>query len=92
MPIHALLVRHGVTAVFHGHDHFFARQEADGIICQLVPQPGHPGEGGFVDAAACGYRCGDLQAGAGYLRVTVTGPAPTIEYLRTGAAVAPATR
>jgi PKD repeat protein len=26
LPIHQLLVQHGVTAVFHGHDHLYARQ------------------------------------------------------------------
>ena len=38
-PIHALLVRYGVTAVFHGHDHLYARQELDGVVYQEVPQP-----------------------------------------------------
>jgi hypothetical protein len=41
MPIHELLVNNGVSIVFHGHDHFFARQERDGVVYQLVPQPGH---------------------------------------------------
>ena len=31
----------GVSVVFHGHDHFFARQELDSVTYQLVPQPGH---------------------------------------------------
>jgi hypothetical protein len=41
-PIHALLVRQGVSAVFHGHDHLYARQELDGIAYQEVPQPSAP--------------------------------------------------
>ncbi len=41
MPIHDLFVENGVSIVFHGHDHFFARQERDGVVYQLVPQPGH---------------------------------------------------
>ena len=41
MPIHDLLVKKDVSIVFHGHDHFFARQERDGVVYQLVPQPGH---------------------------------------------------
>ena len=40
-PIHHLLADNGVSVVFHGHDHFFARQEVDGVVYQLVPQPGH---------------------------------------------------
>ena len=43
MPIHDLLVKNDVSIVFHGHDHFFARQERDGVVYQLVPQPGHAG-------------------------------------------------
>ncbi len=39
-PIHQLLFDNRVAAVFHGHDHFYARQERDGVIYQLVPQPG----------------------------------------------------
>ena len=44
MPIHDLLVENDVSIVFHGHDHFFARQERDGVVYQLVPQPGHAGK------------------------------------------------
>jgi len=27
------------SAVFKGHDYFYARQELDGIVYQLVPKP-----------------------------------------------------
>ncbi len=40
-PIHELLRQHGVSVVFHGHDHLFIKQDLDGIVYQLVPQPGH---------------------------------------------------
>ncbi len=39
MPIHDLLVKHGVSIVFHGHDHLFIKQDLDGIVYQEVPQP-----------------------------------------------------
>jgi hypothetical protein len=42
MPIHQLLVRNKVAAVFHGHDHLFAKQDLDGIVYQEVPQPSSP--------------------------------------------------
>ena len=42
-PIHQLLVQHRVTAVFHGHDHLYVKQDLDGIVYQEVPQPGTPG-------------------------------------------------
>jgi hypothetical protein len=83
LPIHALLVKHGVAAVFHGHDHFYARQEVDGIVYQLVPQPGQRGQGGIRDAAAYGYRGGDLRPGSGYLRVSVAGGAATVDFMLT---------
>lgn len=83
MPIHELLRKHGVTAVFHGHDHFYARQEVDGILYQLVPQPGHPGAGSHVRAREYGYLSGDIQPGAGYLRVNVSATGPAIAFVRT---------
>lgn len=85
MPIHALLVKNGVTAVFHGHDHFYARQTVDGLVYQLVPQPGHPGEGSIGQARSYGYAAGELLPGAGYVRVKVAGEKANVEFVRTGA-------
>lgn len=82
MPIHPLLVRHGVTAVFHGHDHLFARQIRDGIVYQAMPQPGHPAEGMPRFAAEYGYREGVILGGAGHLRVSVTPAHVTIDFVR----------
>ncbi len=42
LPIHQLMVKHGVTIFFQGHDHLFAKQERDGIIYQEVPMPADP--------------------------------------------------
>ena len=83
--IHELLKHHDVTAVFHGHDHFFARQELDGITYQLVPQPAHPG-GRDVErmAAEYGYVEGDFLPSPGYLRVTVGNDVTTVCYVYTG--------
>lgn len=85
-PIHALLVETGVSAVFHGHDHFYAHQELGGIAYQLVPQPGHPGEGSVGQAANYGYRGGDSRPGTGYLRVSVSSSGTAVEFVRTTAA------
>lgn len=84
MPIHALLVKHGVDFVFHGHDHFYAKQEVDGIVYQLLPQPGHPGEGSVRQAAEYGYVSGDMRPGSGYLRVEVSRDGVTVDFIRTG--------
>jgi predicted phosphodiesterase len=82
MPIHQLLARSGVSIVFHGHDHLFARQELDGIIYQEVPQPGLPAQGAPRNAAEYGYVKGDILGGAGHVRVTVSPAAAKVEYVR----------
>lgn len=84
MPIADLLRKHGVGIVFHGHDHFFARQESGGIVYQLVPQPGNPG-GPAVPrfAAEAVYRDGDLLGGSGYMRVAVSPSEVRVRYIRT---------
>ncbi|MEI6972904.1 MAG: metallophosphoesterase, partial [bacterium] len=82
-PIHDILVETGVSAVFHGHDHFFAHQVLDGIVYQLVPQPGHPGDGSIRDARNYGYVSGDTRPGSGHVRVTVSRDRSTVEYVRT---------
>lgn len=83
MPIHQLLVRHGASAVFHGHDHLYATQTLDGIVYQEVPQPGHPGQGVPRFAAEYGYREGVILGGAGHLRVAVSPDKVTVDFVRT---------
>lgn len=70
--------------VFHGHDHFYAQQEKDGIIYQLVPQPGTPGNS-VNDALSYGYEKGVFLPSAGFLRVVVSPKKAVIEYLKTEA-------
>lgn len=82
MPIHKLLVRGGVDVVFHGHDHFFAKQELDGIVYQLVPQPGHPGRDRARNAGRYGYVRGDFLGSSGHLRVSVSPKNMTVDYVR----------
>lgn len=79
MPIHQLLVKHGVTAVFHGHDHFYAHQELDGISYQLVPQPGSR-SARSNHADEYGYKQGTLLGGAGFVKVEVTPQQATVSY------------
>lgn len=82
MPIHDLLVKYGVTIVFHGHDHFYAEQQKDGIVYQLVPQPGTPGNS-VNDAADFGYKQGVFLPSAGYMRVVVGSDKAVVEYIQT---------
>lgn len=80
-PIHQLLVDSKVDVVFKGHDHFFAKQDLDGIIYQTVPQPSHPGDK-VNTAEEYGYLNGDIIGGSGYLRVTVNPSTVKVEFIR----------
>ncbi len=87
LPIHQLLLRNHVTAVFHGHDHLFAKQELDGIVYQECPQPGDP-KGSTRSAAEYGYKSGVLLASSGHLRVAVAPQQTTVTYVRADGSVA----
>lgn len=81
-PIHDLLVKHGGSIVFHGHDHLYVQQERDGIIYQLVPQPGHSRFDNIRSAEEYGYKSGVKQGASGILRVTVSPDKAVAEYVR----------
>lgn len=81
-PIHQLLVENHVSIVFHGHDHLFAQQERDGVIYQLVPQPGHSRFDNARSAAEYGYKSGVIQGASGILRVSVSSQMCRVEYVR----------
>lgn len=85
-PIHKLLVDNRVSAVFHGHDHLFAKQELDGIIYQEVPQPGFDGRDRPGVGEEYGYKSGEILGGTGYLRVKVAPGGAKVEYMRTSSA------
>lgn len=82
-PIHDLLVANHVNVVFHGHDHFFAKQDLDGIVYQLVPQPGPMRYGNINSAAEYGYNSGKILNGPGYMRIKIDGPKATFEFVQT---------
>ncbi len=83
MPIHQLLVRYGVTAVFHGHDHLYAKQDLDGIVYQEVPQPSaRNNASGASLAAQYHYASGTILSSSGHLRVTVGPSGVTAKYIR----------
>jgi hypothetical protein len=82
VPIHQLIVANGVTALFHGHDHFYCKQDLDGIIYQLVPQPSTINFNN-TPAQQYGYVHGTILPSRGYLRISVSDTACTVEYVRT---------
>ena len=81
MPIHQLLVANKVSAVFHGHDHFYGYQQLDGIVYQECPQPG---TANFSTASARDgqYVQGTILPNSGHLRVTVSPENTKVEYVR----------
>ena len=81
MPIHQLLVQNKVSAVFHGHDHLYARQELDGIVYQEVPQPSHM-EQSTRGAAEYGYKQGVILPSPGIVKVMVSPAKTSVEYVR----------
>lgn len=85
MPIHDLLVKHHVSAVFHGHDHLYVNSQRDGVVYQCVPQPGNP-RGNTRTATQYGYTSGTLHGSPGHVRVRVGADKATVEFVRTSVA------
>lgn len=81
-PIKDLLKENRVTTFFHGHDHFFAKQDKECLIYQLVPQPSLPNFTGPNQADDYGYFAGQILPNAGHLRVTVSPDGVKTEYIR----------
>jgi len=82
MPIHKLLAKYGVSIVFHGHDHLFARQELDGIVYQEVPQPGFSRYETPHSAKDYGYTDGVILGSPGHLRLRVSPEEIKVDYVR----------
>ena len=82
-PVHELLRRTGVNAVFHGHDHLFAWQERDGLAYVETPQPGHRGSGHAQGAGDYGYRSGVVRGEGGYLRLHIGPEQVQVDYVAT---------
>lgn len=81
-PIHTLMKENKATIFFHGHDHFYGKQEKDGIIYQEVPQPSNKSITN-ISAAQYGYVNGLFLPGRGFLLVTVSETGVKVEYVGT---------
>ena len=79
LPIHQLMVKHGVSIFFQGHDHLFCRQERDGVIYQEVPMPSDHGYATYNEDR---YQSGVKLPNSGHLRVTVGPDEASVEYVR----------
>ena len=83
LPIHDLLVKHQVKAVFHGHDHLYAKQNLDGIVYQAVPQPSAKNfSSGASLAKDYHYNVGEIQSSSGHLRIKVSPAQISADYVR----------
>lgn len=81
-PIKDLLQEFQTTVFFHGHDHFFAKQEKECLIYQEVPQPSHPNFQTPSLATEYGYINGVILPNSGHIRVRVQNDGVTVEYVR----------
>jgi hypothetical protein len=82
LPIHQLFLRNHVTAVFKAHDNFYARQELDGILYLMVPQPSFAGNDRIRDLENYGYKQGTFLGNSGHVRVTVSPEKVAVDYVK----------
>mgnify|MGYP006266696293 FL=1 len=82
MPIHELLLKHHVSAVFHGHDHLYVRQQRDGLLYMEVPQPSHARGDQINSAREYGYLSGTLLGSSGHIRVSVGADNTAVDYVK----------
>ena len=83
-PIKDLLTENKVTIFFHGHDHFFGKQEKDCLVYQETPQPSHSNttSASVPYATDYGYLEGTIIPNSGHIRVTVSPSGVQTEYVR----------
>ncbi len=81
-PVHQLLVKNGVSAFFHGHDHQYAYESRDGVVYQALPSAGFTGSGFNMYTTGNGYTI-QAMTNSGHLLVTVAPAQTTVDYIRT---------
>lgn len=81
-PLKQIFMENEVTIFFHGHDHFFAKQERDCLIYQECPQPSHPNFSNANQSAVYGYVEGLILPNSGHLRLHVSPESVQVDYVR----------
>jgi hypothetical protein len=81
-PIKDLLAEHRVNIFFHGHDHFFGKQQRNCLYYQETPQPSHPNFSTVNYADDYGYFEGQIQPNSGHIRVNVSPAGVRVDYVR----------
>jgi hypothetical protein len=80
MPLHQLMVANGVTILFQGHDHLFAKEERDGLVYQEVPMPA---DSTYQVGAGNAHAYTDTTLmNSGHLRVTVSADSVRVDYVK----------
>jgi hypothetical protein len=72
--------------VFKAHDNFYARQQLDGIVYLMVPQPSFAGNDRIRDLDAYRYKRGVFLGNSGHVLVTVSPAKATVDYVRSAPA------
>ncbi len=81
-PVHTIMVENNVNIFFHGHDHFYGKQDLDGVVYQEVPQPSSKNITN-ISGLQYGYTNGIFLPSRGYLLVTITDSSAKVDYIRT---------
>ncbi len=82
MPIHALLKKYGVDAVFHGHDHVYANQQYDSLPYICLSQPGiNQKRMSIRHATEYGYTTGEILNHPAFIAVEIKEDKHTIKYI-----------
>lgn len=87
-PLHALMVDNKASIYFHGHDHFYGKQDKDGIVYQEVPQPSAKNikafnANSYPYTASYGYSNGVILPNRGFVLVTVSSDSVKVDYIKT---------
>ncbi len=81
-PIKELLEENRVNIFFHGHDHFFGKQQRNCLFYQETPQPSHPNYSTVNYADDYGYFEGQILPNSGHIRVNVSPAGVRVDYVR----------
>jgi hypothetical protein len=71
-----------VTAVFHAHDHVFAKEDLDDIVYLSMPFAANDDYGFGFSTNQSDYAGADMVENSGHVRVTVAPSTVTMDYVR----------
>ena len=77
------MVTNKVNIVFHGHDHFFAKQDYEVTVYQLIPQSRSMRYGNTNSAIEYGYKNGTILNAPSYIRINIQNNKAIIDYIQT---------